>query len=451
MHIAILGRQPALSIAELERLYSSRKVSWFGESSALVDGSEFEFARLGGSLKAGHVVLELPGGNWRRISTAIVEHYLKAWQATEHKITLGISAYGLDVSTRDVQGTGIILKKKLRAHDVSIRLIPNQDIALSTATSHHNKLGLSPHRIELLIVRGASGRIIIAESVGVQNITALAARDQARPHTDAFVGMLPPKLARIMVNLTVGVTDKRVTARGAAPNSFSFDEETIGADAPAGPAPSDLRAEHALEKSGAGDDGSGDTKDASCSSDTRALTILDPFCGTGVVLQEALLLGYNAYGTDLSEKMVDYSQKNLAWLSSKFHISHTNYKIAQGDAMTYTWLSPINAVVTETYLGQPFSAPPSPAKLTEVRGNCDHIISEFLKNLATQIAPGTPLCIAVPAWNDGTGHFTHLPLINRLDKLGYQPTELKHVRPDQLLYYREGQVVARELLLLTKV
>lgn len=242
MHIAILGRQPALSIAELERLYGSREVSWFGESSALVDGSEFEFARLGGSLKAGHVVLELPGGNWRRISTAIVEHYLKAWQATEHKITLGISAYGLDVSTRDVQGTGIILKKKLRAHDVSVRLIPNQDIALSTATSHHNKLGLSPHRIELLIVRGASGRIIIAESVGVQNITALAARDQARPHTDAFVGMLPPKLARIMVNLTVGVTDKRVTARGAAPTSDKIsDFSWSGADALAGPVSSDLR------------------------------------------------------------------------------------------------------------------------------------------------------------------------------------------------------------------
>lgn len=439
MHIAILGRQPALSIAELERLYGSRKVSWFGESSALVDGSEFEFARLGGSLKGGRVVLELPGGNWRRISTAIVEHYLKAWQATEHKLTLGISTYGLNVTSRDVQGTGIILKKKLRAHDVSVRLIPNQDIALSTATSHHNKLGLSPHRIELLVVRGASGRIVIAESVGVQNITALAARDQARPHTDAFVGMLPPKLARMMVNLTVGTMDKRIMVSGAGePASAPLFEGDVPVRASQAP-----QAEHSspVERP--------PRKDGADAGEHSSI-ILDPFCGTGVVLQEALLLDYNAYGTDLSEKMVDYSQKNLAWLTSKFHISHANYEIAQGDAMTHTWPLPIDAVATETYLGQPFSAPPSPAKLTEVRGNCDHIISEFLKNLATQIAPGTPLCIAVPAWNDGTGHFTHLPLINRLDKLGYHRIELRNVRPDQLLYYREGQVVARELLLLTR-
>ncbi len=419
MHIAILGRQPALGVAELERLYGSPAVSWFGQTSARIDSPDFNFARLGGSLKAGRVVLELPGGNWRRISVAIVEHYLNAWQAAEHKLTLGISAYGLDVTTRDVQGTGIILKKKLRAHNVSVRLIPNQDIALSTATSHHNKLGLNPHRIELLVVRGASGRIIIAESVGAQNITALAARDQARPKTDAFVGMLPPKLARMMVNLS------RIAS--PRPKSYESSARALGGGA---------EVVNSLHDEAEG---------------LAPPTILDPFCGTGVVLQEARLLGYNAYGTDLSDKMVDYSQRNLAWLSTKFPVEGTSFTIKQGDAMNYTWQPPIDAVVCETYLGQPFSAPPSPAKLTEVRGNCDHIISTFLANIGRQLAPGTPLVIAVPAWADGTGYFTHLPLIDRLDQLGYRRIDLQHVRPEQLLYYREGQVVARELLLLEKV
>ncbi len=391
MYIAILGRQPALGVAELERLYGAAAVSWFGETSARIDSPDFDFAQLGGSLKAGRVVLELPGGNWRRVSTAIVEHYLKEWQSTEHKITLGISAYGWNVSIREVQGTGIILKKKLRTHDVSLRLVPNQEIALSTATSHHNKLGANPHRIELLVIRGSSGRVIIAESVGAQNITALAARDQARPRTDAFVGMLPPKLARMMVNLA------------------------------------------GIHKHG---------------SESRP-TILDPFCGTGVVLQEAALLGYNAYGTDLSEKMVAYSRENLDWLTHKYHLD-TAITIAQGDARDYTWQPPIDVVVCETYLGQPFSAPPSPAKLTEVRGNCDHIISTFLENIGHQLAPGTPLCLAVPAWNDGSDHFTHLPLTSRVEKLGFTRISPVHVRPEQLLYYREGQVVARELLLLEK-
>ena len=182
---------------------------------------------------------------------------------------------------------------------------------------------------------------------------------------------------------------------------------------------------------------------------TSNLIVLDPFCGTGVVLQEALLLGYDAYGSDLSQKMVDYSTKNLDWLSEKTHLTGS-YTVELGDAMTHQWLPPIDAIAAEGYLGQPFSAPPSTAKLVEVRGNCDHIISSFLSNLALQIAPGTPICLAVPAWNDGHDNFSHLPLVDKLGDYGFTRIKLQHVPTSALLYYRPGQVVARELLIMQK-
>ena len=384
MHIAILGRQPALGMAELEQLYGSTAVRWFSDSTAIIDSPAFDFERLGGTQKAGRVVSELRG-DWRQVSMKLVSAYAQAWADHEGKITLGISAYGFKTTPRDVQKTGIILKGKLKERGVSLRLIPNADTALSSATSHHNKLGLSDNHVELIIVRGANGVAIIAESVGAQNITALAARDQGRPKRDAFVGMLPPKLARMMVNL--------------AP--------------------------------------------------VKAGRILDPFCGTGVLLQEAALLGYDVYGTDLVPKMVQFTKANLDWLIDTHHVT-PGVTLDVGDAMTYHWRTPVDAVACEAYLGQPFSAPPSPGKLTEVRGNCNHIISEFLRNIAPQLSPGAPLCIAVPAWRDSTGRFTHLPLVDNVGSLGYNRTTLRHVRNDQLLYYREDQVVARELLLLTR-
>ena len=384
MHIAILGRQPALGMAELEQLYGSTAVRWFSDSTAIIDSPAFDFERLGGTQKAGRVVSELRG-DWRQVSMKLVSAYAQAWADHEGKITLGISAYGFKTTPRDVQKTGIILKGKLKERGVSLRLIPNADTALSSATSHHNKLGLSDNHVELIIVRGANGAAVIAESVGAQNITALAARDQGRPKRDAFVGMLPPKLARMMVNL--------------AP--------------------------------------------------VKAGRILDPFCGTGVLLQEAALLGYDVYGTDLVPKMVQFTKANLDWLIDTHHVT-PGVTLDVGDAMTYHWRTPVDAVACEAYLGQPFSAPPSPGKLTEVRGNCNHIISEFLRNIAPQLAPGTPLCVAVPAWRDSAGRFTHLPLVDSVGSLGYNRTTLRHVRNDQLLYYREDQVVARELLLLTR-
>lgn len=390
MFIAILGRQPALGIAELERTFGD--VTWFSDTAAMIRTDSLDIERLGGTVKAGRVVAELPRGDWRQTSMKIARAYGDAWADRDGKITLGISAYGFDVSARDVQKTGLVLKSKLKNKGVSLRLIPNSDPVLNSATSHHNKLGLSDNKVELLVVRGKNGSVIVAESTGSQNITALARRDQERPARDAFVGMLPPKLAQIMINLT-GLTSAETTP---------------------------------------------------------AARVLDPFCGTGVVLQEAALLGFNAYGTDLADKMVDYSRRNMEWLTEKYNVT-TAYDIEQGDAMKATWKAPINAVVCESYLGQPFSAPPRPEKLAEVRDNCDHIISDFLKNIGKQIDPGTPLCIAVPAWRDATGAITHLPLIKKLEQLGYRQHEFKNVRTPELLYYREDQVVARELLVIEKI
>ncbi len=389
-YIALLGRQPAIGIAELERTFGD--VSWFAHDAATVTATDFNIQRLGGTIKAGRIVAELSGADWRKASTEIVRAYTSAWSSAQGKITLGISAYGFKASPRDVQRTGILLKSQLKQKGVSLRLIPNEQIALSTATAHHNKLGLANNKVELLVVRGRGGKVIIAESTGSQNITALARRDQERPARDAFVGMLPPKLATIMINLAI-----------------SNKPET-----------------------------------------TDAMRILDPFCGTGVVLQEAALLGHITYGTDLSEKMVDYSRRNMDWLVAKYNVA-PDHDIAQGDAMNTIWSQPVNAVVCETYLGQPFSAPPSAEKLVQVRGNCDHIISEFLKNIGDQIAPGTPLCVAVPAWNDGHGNFTHLPLIKKLDQLGYRQHAFKNIDTKDLLYYREDQIVGRELLVLEKI
>ncbi|HTK39563.1 MAG TPA: hypothetical protein VL362_01730 [Patescibacteria group bacterium] len=396
MHIAILGRQPALGIAELERLYGADAVSWFGADAALIDTDRFNFNALGGSQKAGEVVATFHKKSWRDVGDLIMKQYSELWRDVDFKITLGLSAYGWNVSAREVQKTGIILKKKLRDQNVSLRLIPNDLPALSTATSHHNKLGLSRNKVELLIVR-ANDTIIVAESIGSQNITALAARDQARPKTDAFVGMLPPKLARMMVNMAYG------------------------------PDPEAIRRN------------SGDS----------APVILDPFCGTGVLLQEAALLAFDIYGSDLSQKMVSYTSANLEWLEQKYNLD-LNKRVDEGDAMTHQWLPPIDAVAAEAYLGQPFSAPPSPAKLREVRGNCNHIITSFLENIGRQVTPDTPFCLAVPAWNNGNDRFTHLPLVNELERYGYERIELKNVRAEQLLYFRPGQVVARELLLMRK-
>lgn len=387
MIVCILGRQPELGFAELDALFPGAEQ--FSPETALIKGGDFDIQTVGGTQKAGRVVHEFPHTNWAAISRVILERYTKEWLNNEHKITFGISVYGNpQVRTGDITRTALRLKQSVKKTGTSVRLVTSRESQLNTAISHHNKLGLSAHKIELLVVFGKN-RTILAESVGAQNITALAKRDQERPKRDAFVGMLPPKLALMMVNMGLGTTPPK---------------------------------------------------------DTQ---LLDPFCGTGVVLQEAALRGCTVHGSDLNPKMVDFSTQNLAWLERTHRfMSGTIGVIEEGDATSHMWTmgAQLGAVVCETYLGQPFSATPSPAKLREVRGNCNHIVSKFLRNIHGQLNQQTQLCIAVPAWRDlKTGAITRLPLVHELESLGYQA---KNTRP--LLYFREEQVVARDILLLEK-
>jgi tRNA G10 N-methylase Trm11 len=390
MYLAILGRQPAISTAELEAAFGSPAVERLHSDILLVKTDNFDISRLGGTKKAGLVFAET-AKDTEVIQKAISKHIVGL--GIEGKITLGISAYHSPFQPKALLGIGLKVKNALRRQNNSVRLIPSDTTELSTAASHHNKLGLSPNKIEILIV-SRGNKIILASSTGAQNITAYAARDQKRPKRDAFVGMLPPKLAQIIINLAVGST----------------------------------------------------------ASDPK-ITILDPFCGTGVILQESLIMGFDAYGTDLNPKMIDYSRENLDWLVRTKNSDEPRYvgkiTLEVGDATKHKWQGQINAVASEIYLGQPFSAIPSDAKLAEVRRNCRRILADFLENLAPQIAPNTPLCLAIPAWRTKYG-WQHLEMLDIARNLGYNIQEFKNAPQKDLLYYRENQIVGRELLVLRR-
>ena len=243
---------------------------------------------------------------------------------------------------------------------------------------------------EFLVIATSTGNTIVALTTAVQDIESYTERDRSRPKRDAHVGMLPPKLAQIIINL----------ATGSATPSPDF-------------------------------------------------TVLDPFCGTGVVLQESLLMGFSAYGTDLEQRMVDYTDENVEWFKSGQNIAGTT-RTEKGDATNHEWIAPVSAVASETYLGRAFIDTPDAASLQKTLQDCNLIISKFLRTIRDQIDPGTSLCLAVPAWQTRPGQFRHLPLIDALADLGYNRTRFEHVRDEQLLYYREDQTVARQLLVITR-
>jgi tRNA G10 N-methylase Trm11 len=389
--VCILGRQPALGLAELESLYGAANVQAISAQAAglSLHAHDVDFPRLGGSTRLAHVLAELPTTDWRRIERELPQLVTElSLTLPEGKIQLGLSAFGLAVSPSKLNAAALTLKKTIRSRlERSVRVIPNPELELNTAQVLHNHL-TGATGIELLLLVTDDNRTVIARTTKVQDIDSYSLRDRARPKRDARVGMLPPKLAQIIINLATGTS-------------------TSG-------------------------------------------TLLDPFCGTGVVLLEARLMGFTPYGTDLEQRMIEYSQANLSWLQEQYDLESKGAKLEAGDATTYQWEGTTQFVATETYLGRPFTEKPSAEVVAQTSSEVNLILKKFLRNIRGQLAPGTPLCLAVPAWQIGSNQFKHLPLIDQISDLGYNRVSFEHVRDSQLLYYREDQFTARELLVLTR-
>lgn len=404
--LVIHGRQPALGRAELEIVYGHKNIRPIGGNASLVniEPEQFDFMRLGGMVKFCKVLLELDTINWTEIADflykAVPEH---AKNLDEGRLTLGLSIYGVKTDVKTLHTTGIKIKKAIKKTGRSARIVPNKELSLNSAQVLHNKL-TQKLGWELVFVRDGS-KTILAQSIAVQDIEKYSARDQKRPYRDAKIGMLPPKLAQVIINLAVG----------------PFDRELV-CNTPVAPE-------------------SGQQK--------TSVTVLDPFCGSGVILQETSLMDLNAYGTDIDPKMVDYSQKNLKWLKSSFKYYNQEPRFEVADATSYEWSQPFDTVASETYLGKPLSTLPDAELLNKISNECNHIVKKFLKNLSTQTKAGFRLCLAVPAWKIDKG-FLHLETLDKLPDLGYNRLKFVHINNDELIYHRPDQIVARELVVLER-
>ncbi len=376
-YLAILGRQPAISLAELISLYPS-KVQSLNSEAALISAEIVDFDRLGGSVKLAKVIEILPGTKISVIITGLAKTVPNHIHGS--KVTIGLSLYGFKITSKSAFAASLELKKLLKQAGLSIRVVPG--LQLDAAQIQHNHL--ISKGADIVIVASANATYI-GITKQVQDIERYAQRDHGRPCRDPKVGMLPPKLAQIMINL-------------------------------ANPHP--------------------------------GAVVLDPFCGTGVILQEALLMGYPTYGSDIEPELVDMTKRNLAWLTSKFGVL-PKHILEMGNATSLHWDQPIGAVVTEGYLGPAMSSAPSSEQVKSLASDSRALTLAFLTNLATQTQPGTPVCITLPAWRTGQ-KFHRLNIIDQIEPLGYTLKQLLPASQSDLLYARSNQIVGRELITLMR-
>ena len=107
---------------------------------------------------------------------------------------------------------------------------------------------------------------------------------------------------------------------------------------------------------------------------------LDPFCGVGNILQEALLAKAKVIGVDVNKRCIDASLRNLDWLTQEYSLEDADYTVLQGDARNLRnkiW-EEIDCIATEPDLGPALREVPTTPYAEKILENLAPLFNDFL-------------------------------------------------------------------------
>lgn len=375
----IFGRTPDLSFLELSSLYPTASLIAPGIASVpdFSDNPADIMQRLGGTVKIVTANDEIEEYSEDLIVSVLLE------ETRDNHITFGISAYGTQVS----HGLTAAVKKRLTERGIIARYVETKhDEALSSVVVAKQQV------VELVIIKvGKQNRIGVTRAV--QDFEDWNKRDFGRPAVDPKAGMLPPKVARMIVNIAIAAHDSSHTTM-----------------------------------------------------------LLDPFCGVGTVLAEALLRGSNVVGCDISEDAVGHTKKNLEWLRKNYPVASPLYaNVFVGDAThisKHVAPASIDAIVTEPFMGEPVDtkniAVFTPERVKNVLKGLEKLYIGALKDWSPVMKKGGRIVMAMPAYATQRAVMRVKNVVDRCESLGYT------LMAGPIEYSRPQAVVKREFYVFQK-
>ncbi|MFH1233627.1 MAG: DNA methyltransferase [Patescibacteria group bacterium] len=399
----VLGNNPTLSIAEITAVFSG----WpeiVNDQLLILDSQENIQAlqaieKLGGTIKIGVINSQCDKKDYQKILKDIL--LMIEEKEISGKFKFGISNYG--AKTIKEKNLGLDIKKCLKNKNISCRWVTSSGTTLSSVVVEQNKL--VSKGIEIILAE-INNKILIGQTLAVQPFKKLSFRDYGRPGRDDFSGMLPPKLARIMLNLADVKIDK---------------------------------------------------------------TILDPFCGSGTILTEAMLMGYkNVIGSDISLKAVEDTKKNIEWTKDNFQFSIFNFQLINANATQMSEHLPLNsvdAIITEPYLGPQRGKIEIKQVLEELNNLYSQSLTEFYKILKPtgRIVMVWPIFTLLNTTKGNSTGFnlsqglkrlspnlSNFEIINSLPQELLNDKKIKLTDRQTIIYCRPNQKVWREIVVLEK-
>lgn len=368
---------------------------------------------LGSVVKAGRIFNKEPNGDFsEEISEISKSKEFKEFFLTEERESyrFGISVYGAGGSFKSlnkvfyqVPSSLRQIKSLLEEEGFNVNYLPHKERELSSVAVKENELLTGG--FEMVLLSSKEG-IYLGRTEVIQDYESYSLRDYGRPARDPKAGMIPPKLAKMMINLAAKEKD-------------------------------DL--------------------------------MLDPFCGSGTVLQEMALLGYkNLVGSDSSEKSVNDAKLNLEWFFEKYNLKKRDYKIEIFKIDVAKISSRVNfktvkAIVTEPYLGSPSARTFDLGKIKREIKKLQELYLKAFGEFRKILKDDGVIVIIFPVFRFKNEFFS-LDVLYELEKMGFGKRDYLFKKPEgwehlnlnlternSVIFFRPGQTVSREILVFKKI
>lgn len=228
---------------------------------------------------------------------------------------------------------------------------------------------------------------LLARTVANQNLRNYTLRDRKKVFRDSKMGMLPPKLGQILINLA----------------NPSFEE-----------------------------------------------TIIDPFCGSGTVNIEAAVTGYKTIGSDINPDFVEGAIKNFEQMAQKFRYDEASGEFKTQNVTRIDWSDQSGILCTEGFLGENFDSNHrvTPREIEAEERKVLAIWEKVFQNLVDSKIRKVVFCL--PCWNfRGKKHSISQKLFAKIPKNSYIPQAL-FARQKTFIYERDKTFVGREICVMER-
>jgi tRNA G10 N-methylase Trm11 len=404
----ISGKNWRLSLAELVLFLEARKVKFklhsFSKEFFVVrieeDKCAWGIADLGGFIKIGDVNATFSTESVKEaflqknkeaqaqisrvvVSSGLIDELLKT---ASGKTVFGVSVYCTEGSLRPVSRimqrfVGSTVKRELAGYGKKSKFMGFSKERKYPQLSHIEvlKKNLVENKAEILFCVGKE-QTFVATTVAVHNPFEFQKRDVEKP-VQRKIFAIPPRLARIMVNL------------------------------------------------------------AAC---TEGKALLDPFCGVGTILQEALLSKAKAFGVDINRWCVEATTRNMEWLKDEYSLENAEYRVLQGDVRRLSqkigW-EQVDCIATEPDLGPALRQVPTTSYAMRIVGKLEPLYYGLLEEAYKVLKSDGRVTLVSPYIKTRSGKPVTMGIEEKALEIGFE-----RVYPFKRGLFAEDTVVPEKLM-----